>query len=85
MRGTKKSSKFKVCPSCKQKHTGFTDKCADCLNALPEGALVIADETVTEFLTGQPNNVTPVTKRGRPRKYESNAARQKAWREGKNG
>jgi len=51
--------------------------------SLPEGAIVTVDpddEGVTKFLTGEPNNVTPVTKRGRPKKHKDGAARQKAYR-----
>lgn len=50
---------------------------------LPEGAIVTVDpddEGVTKFLTGEPNNVTPVTKRGRPKKHADQAARQRAYR-----
>jgi len=78
-------TKLHRCPKCGRSHTGFMDNCAECLNPTPEGALVIADETVTEFLTGRPNNVTPVTKRGRPRQFRNNAEKQKAYRQRQGG
>jgi len=89
-------TKLHRCPECGRSHTGLTLICGDCLyeqllehekrdgGPLPEGAIVTVDpddEGVTKFLTGEPNNVTPVTKRrGRPRVHKDNAERQKAWR-----
>ena len=54
------------CPECRAYHMGFTEFCGWCL-AQGRG-------------TKAGNNVTPVTKRGRPRKHKSNAARQAVWR-----
>lgn len=89
----KKQPKLHECPGCGRSHTGFTEKCGDCL--------VAPSKSVARRIAAQTNvttNVTPdtdvtivkpptnVTKRGfgsgkgRPREHKGNAVRQAAYR-----
>jgi len=72
-------TKLHRCPKCGRSHTGFMDNCAECLR------VQFVAENVTKIPKLQPNNVTPVTKRGRPRQFRNNAEKQKAYRQRQGG
>jgi len=76
-------TKLHRCPECGRSHTGFTERCGDCLSrAAPKNWLEQGVEDARETHDYKPVLRNCVTKRrGRPRVHKDNAEKQRAWRE----
>ena len=80
------------CPECGESHMGFTELCGFCLASMVvegvrtgkiKGPFPVTQSSSVENVTAPLESVSHGGKRqgaGRKRKYESNAARLRAWR-----